>query len=893
MAPLASEPRQILTVLNLAKRKALYTLVAETLEWQRAQLVLKISDSDAPLFAAAAAMSDDDIDMDDLKISHKTAAPRSQQNQQHQQRTSSPRPELLRLRNAALAHFDAWRRDVLAKLKEVLSAPDDAHVIDARRKRTERLARLKAETPAQGEDLIDFFSEGSSSSSSSQGVQEAKAQRAAAVARLQEMHHPIPTRLVSISEEDREEVLSCVLLLLLATGKYAAEARALVVYLASALGLPVEVLDREEREIAMGLVEAAASSNMSADKETLTRKEQSQAGRFWKVGLASVAGAAIIGVTGGLAAPVVAGAIGGLMGSVGLGGVASFLGIFWMNGALVGTLFGAFGARMTGEIVDQYAKEVEDFCFIPLKDQCGTRRNNNPKEARRLRVTIGVNGWLESEDDVTKPWRHLDDDSEVFALRYEMRSLMSLGRSLQKLVSSYAWSYVKVEILKRTVLASLWGALWPAYLVSAAASIDNPFSLAKNRSEKAGEILADALINRVQGERPVTLIGYSLGARVVYACLRSLAARRAFGLVDTVVFIGAPVPSNTHHWQVMRSVVSGKMFNVYSENDYLLAFLYRATSIQLGVAGLQAIKDIEGVENVDLSESVSGHMRYPRIIDKILARCGFPVVPGFAGPIEREEDIKIEDLDLGRTGTLIDLGLDVDNRTLTEAPPGSASDQLPSSGGDILPSRQDNVSKEPSPGETSPKASGPDAAKRDSVSPRESTARSTQETSASPPPVDSRWLDAAAVRKAIATPPSQRNPRNAVTRAATSALDSHDPLSSPLGDDAATSGAKRASANTATAKRPAAPTLTRAATTSAYSPRITAPSKTDNPPLLAESRGAPVHTQSLPVFTSSYDYGAQQQNDLDSDSDNEDGYGIKMVDNDDDFEYLEPMPMED
>jgi hypothetical protein len=30
-----------------------------------------------------------------------------------------------------------------------------------------------------------------------------------------------------------------------------------------------------------------------------------------------------------------------------LGSLASFLGIFWMNGALVGTLFGAFGASMT------------------------------------------------------------------------------------------------------------------------------------------------------------------------------------------------------------------------------------------------------------------------------------------------------------------------------------------------------------------------------------------------------------------------------------------------------------------------------------------------------------------------------------------------------------------
>lgn len=53
-----------------------------------------------------------------------------------------------------------------------------------------------------------------------------------------------------------------------------------------------------------------------------------------------MAGAALIGVTGGLAAPVVAGAIGGLRGTVGLGGLASFLGVFCMNGALVGTFFG-------------------------------------------------------------------------------------------------------------------------------------------------------------------------------------------------------------------------------------------------------------------------------------------------------------------------------------------------------------------------------------------------------------------------------------------------------------------------------------------------------------------------------------------------------------------------
>jgi len=264
---------------------------------------------------------------------------------------------------------------------------------------------------------------------------------------------------------------------------------------------------------------------------------------------------------------------------------------------------------------------------------------------RRLRVTIGINGWLNGKDDVVKPWRVLGRESEVFALRYEMEALIALGTSLENMVSSYAWSFVKVEILKRTVLATLWSALWPVYLLKMATSIDNPFAVARNRSEKAGEVLADALINKAQGERPVTLIGYSLGARVIYSCLKSLAERKAFGLVESVVFIGAPVPSNNNNWRVMRSVVSGKIINVYSENDYILAFLYRATSIQFGVAGLQEISDVEGVDNLNLSKEVSGHLRYPDLIGKILKKAGFEGILVEDMEIERDDAAEIQLLD--------------------------------------------------------------------------------------------------------------------------------------------------------------------------------------------------------------------------------------------------------
>ncbi|KAK7736117.1 hypothetical protein SLS63_003638 [Diaporthe eres] len=650
MAPLTSEPRQVLVVLNPVRRRALYQLVTEITAYMRSQLELHnrddsqaTKDASRPPSHAAQAPSDRDYPpRGSTSTAAASAAAKAKAEASVSQAHTPPTPELIALRKAALAHFDEWRKEFHTKLREILSASDDNKVLEARSERQRKMAQIKADSPAEGEDLIDF----GGGPSPNKAAQDA----AKAVESLQAIYHPIPTRLTTVPAEDRKEVVSAVLILLLSTGKYTAYARTFITYLTSALELPLSFLTDEEKEIAKTMIEASAEAEkakkdetMSAEAEAQKRKQQGQVGRFWKVGLASVAGAAIIGVTGGLAAPVVAGAIGGLMGSVGLGGLASFLGIFWMNGAL-------------GEMADKYAREVEDFRFLPLKDEWGSGFRKEEKDIRRLRVSIGINGWLMSEDEVTKPWRALGDETEAFALRYEMNSLLELGHALEDTVASYAWSVLKIEILKRTVLATLWAALWPIQLLKLAAGVDNPFNLAKNRSEKAGRILADALINKIQGERPVTLIGYSLGARVIYVCLKTLAERRAFGLVDTVVFIGAPTPSNRDEWQLIRSVVTGKLFNVYSENDYILAFLYRATSIQLGIAGLQAVEDIEGVENLDLTEDVKGHLRYPGLIAQILTKCGFPNISGGERPIEKEEDIRLEDMDgSSKTGTLLDL----------------------------------------------------------------------------------------------------------------------------------------------------------------------------------------------------------------------------------------------
>lgn len=194
---------------------------------------------------------------------------------------------------------------------------------------------------------------------------------------------------------------------------------------------------------------------------------------------------------------------------------------------------------------------------------------------------------------------------------------------MESAVKSAAWTVAKKEIIARTIFASLMEALWPIALLKVSKIVDNPFSVAKSRSDKAGLVLADALINKGQGERPVTLIGYSLGARLIYSCLMSLAERRAFGLVESVILMGTPGPSDATVWRAIRSVVAGRFVNVYSENDYILAFLYRTSAIQYGVAGLQEIQDVKGIENVNVSDLVSGHLRYQYLAGAILEKTGF------------------------------------------------------------------------------------------------------------------------------------------------------------------------------------------------------------------------------------------------------------------------------
>ncbi len=178
----------------------------------------------------------------------------------------------------------------------------------------------------------------------------------------------------------------------------------------------------------------------------------------------------------------------------------------------------------------------------------------------------------------------------------------------------------------------------PVVLTKLAYLIDNPWAVSLDRATMAGLILADSLIDRNLGTRPVTLVGYSLGSRVIFSCLQELAKKGAVGLVQNVYLFGSPVVAKKDEYLRARTVVAGRFVNGYNRNDWILGYLFRLTNGGIRrIAGLAAIDDIPGLENMDVSEFVVGHMDYRTAMPRLMRECGWLV--------ESDEFTEIEDPD--------------------------------------------------------------------------------------------------------------------------------------------------------------------------------------------------------------------------------------------------------
>lgn len=200
------------------------------------------------------------------------------------------------------------------------------------------------------------------------------------------------------------KILNTILFLDIVTSKrYSAHTR---VFLASLGQLDEETLVNTLNNPKHAIEEA----QKQADTARTDHAERGKPLRIIGVGLGAIAGGVLIGVTGGLAAPLVGAGVTTVLGWLGIGG--SIVGL--LASGLAGSsvvccaLFGAYGAQSTASMIERHTQEVRDLALIPVSQ--GTGYNT-------LGVRLCVSGWLNDKGDVTAPWTTFTGD-DTLALQW-------------------------------------------------------------------------------------------------------------------------------------------------------------------------------------------------------------------------------------------------------------------------------------------------------------------------------------------------------------------------------------------------------------------------------------------------------------------------------------------
>ncbi|GAD97158.1 DUF726 domain protein [Paecilomyces variotii No. 5] len=426
----------------------------------------------------------------------------------------------------------------------------------------------------------------------------------------------------------RWTILCDLFLVLIADSSYDSRSRRLLERVGEAMEVPwVQICRFEKRVIdALEMQEENTNSKETWDEADNMehRRKMALKKKYMIMGLATVGGGLVIGLSAGLLAPVIGAGLAAGLTTVGISGTSAFL------GGAGGTALIASGATLTGSTIGIRASHrrtgaVKTFEYRPL--------HNN----KRVNLIVTVSGWMTGKvDDVRLPFSTVDPImGDLYSVLWEPEMLRSMGDTIN-ILATEALTQGLQQVLGSTVLVALMASLQlPIVLTKLSYLIDNPWNVSLVRANAAGLILADSLMARNLGNRPVTLLGFSLGARVIFSCLKELANKGAYGLVQNVYLFGSPVVAKKDEYLRARSVISGRFVNGYASNDWILGYLFRATSGGImQIAGLAPVQGVPGLENIDVTNLVNGHMAYRAAMPRILREVGWEVISDEFAEIE-------------------------------------------------------------------------------------------------------------------------------------------------------------------------------------------------------------------------------------------------------------------
>lgn len=330
-----------------------------------------------------------------------------------------------------------------------------------------------------------------------------------------------------------------------------------------------------------------------------------------------VAGGAATGVAliplSFMAAPAVAGALGTyLSGGTLFGAAASSHGLAMLGGGslaaggfgmaggttVVTATGGALGATLGTVTTSAYVRSDKSFAIKKLQDGTGP-------------AVLVVSGFLTEGSDEWGTWRPMLEVAfprrPIYRVHWGSKELAAFSAMLGS-GGVKAWAAVIAKEWGKKASKRAARLVGPIGAVLAAADVvANPWTVARTRADMTGAALADVLARVDQG--PFTLIGHSLGARVIANAASALGTRGESTVAD-IHLLGAAM-GRKKDWRMLDASVQGTIYNYWSDRDQVLGKLYRAAEFGSIPVGLEGFKPTyPHMKNVNLSRKVGAHNDY-------------------------------------------------------------------------------------------------------------------------------------------------------------------------------------------------------------------------------------------------------------------------------------------
>ncbi len=254
-----------------------------------------------------------------------------------------------------------------------------------------------------------------------------------------------PSQLPTTAKIDidlRWTVLCDLFLVLIADSVYDARSRVLLERVGKSLGVAWVDICRFEKKVtdALEMQQNAQKENWNEDEHMDSRRKQALRRRYVVMGLATVGGGLVIGLSAGLLAPMIGAGLAAGFATIGVSGTSGFLAgaggaaIITSGAAASGSVIGARAAnRRTGA--------VKTFEYRPL--------HNN----KRINLIVTVSGWMTGNvDDVRLPYSTVDPVmGDVYSVLWEPEMLSSMGDTINILATEVRSGHDRLLSLERVL----------------------------------------------------------------------------------------------------------------------------------------------------------------------------------------------------------------------------------------------------------------------------------------------------------------------------------------------------------------------------------------------------------------------------------------------------------